>query len=105
MRWADVLFVPTKSENFGHVIREGLEAGCLVLSTLDTPWGAWLPTAGLTPRHFTDAVGFAADLEAIAHLSPRELSARQAFVKARYREWEAMQAPNVDRMEALLAVK
>lgn len=32
------LFFPTLGENFGHVILEALTAGCLVLTSSETPW-------------------------------------------------------------------
>lgn len=34
----DLLFLPTKGENFGHVILESLIAGCPVLISDQTPW-------------------------------------------------------------------
>ena len=35
---ADLFFLPTKGENFGHVIFESMLAGCLVLLSDKTPW-------------------------------------------------------------------
>lgn len=35
-----VLFFPTFGENFGHVVLEALVAGCLVLTSDQTPWSA-----------------------------------------------------------------
>jgi glycosyltransferase involved in cell wall biosynthesis len=34
----DVLFFPTHGENYGHVIREALAAGCPILLSDQTPW-------------------------------------------------------------------
>jgi glycosyltransferase involved in cell wall biosynthesis len=34
----DVFFLPTRSENFGHVIQEALRAGLAILSSDQTPW-------------------------------------------------------------------
>jgi len=34
----DVFFFPTLGENFGHVIHEALEAGCVLLLSDQTPW-------------------------------------------------------------------
>ena len=34
----DLLFLPTKGENYGHVIVEALSAGCPVLISDRTPW-------------------------------------------------------------------
>lgn len=34
----DVLFLPTRGENFGHIIFEALQAGCLPLISDQTPW-------------------------------------------------------------------
>lgn len=34
----DLLFLPTRGENFGHVIAEALAAGCPVLISDQTPW-------------------------------------------------------------------
>jgi glycosyltransferase involved in cell wall biosynthesis len=39
----DLLFVPTKGENFGHIFIEALEAGCPILTSDQTPW-SWVKT-------------------------------------------------------------
>ncbi len=38
LRANHLLFLPTRSENFGHVILEALAAGCPVLLSDRTPW-------------------------------------------------------------------
>lgn len=38
LRGHDALFLPTRGENFGHVIVEALSAGCAVLISDRTPW-------------------------------------------------------------------
>lgn len=48
----NVFVLPTRNENFGHVILEALEAGCYVMTTTDTPWSALTDMeAGFIFRH------------------------------------------------------
>jgi len=35
---ADLFFLPTHGENFGHIIHEALQAGCVLLLSDQTPW-------------------------------------------------------------------
>lgn len=37
----DVLCLPTKGENFGHVIAESLRAGTVTITSNHTPWSRW----------------------------------------------------------------
>lgn len=36
----DVLILPTKSENYGHVVFEALSVGCIPVISKNTPWGS-----------------------------------------------------------------
>jgi len=38
LRQHDVFFLPTRSENFGHVIQEALSAGLAIVTSDQTPW-------------------------------------------------------------------
>lgn len=89
LRAADVFLLPTKSENFGHAIREALAVGCPVLTSEDTPWSDVLSTAGLCTRPWSDMAGFAHDLAAIDDMSAPERTALRDAVREAYTAWEA----------------
>lgn len=83
----DLLLLPTRGENFGHVIGEALEAGCLALVSDRTPWrdlaahcAGWdLPLED--PRRFTAAIEEYAHLDEAQRMlrrtCARELAARR----------------------------
>ena len=43
---ADLMVLPTASENFGHVIAEALSGSCPVMCSQYTPWGQTLDDGG-----------------------------------------------------------
>jgi glycosyltransferase involved in cell wall biosynthesis len=68
----DLFFLPTKGENFGHVILEALSAGCPVLVSDQTPW------RGLADRNagwdlpLSDPEAFRRVLSACVEMDARE---------------------------------
>lgn len=86
----DLLFFPTRGENFGHVIAESLAAGTPVLLSDTTPWRG-LAAAGVGDDLPLDAPGaFAARIEAMAAEPAEAALARRAraaaFARRRQRE-------------------
>lgn len=63
LRDVDVLLLPTRGENFGHVIAEALSRSCFVVTTPTTPWdtilgeGGGIITEGRTVEEWADIVG------------------------------------------------
>jgi glycosyltransferase involved in cell wall biosynthesis len=81
MACADVLLMPTHGENFGHVIIEALNCGCLALISDQTPWRD-LASAGVGwDLPLDDLQAFRQALEHVAgmDLDERELRARRAI--------------------------
>lgn len=78
----DLFFLPTRGENFGHVIFEALATGTPVLISDRTPWNdhGW---GGCTVRALDDIEGFVAAIEDMARAAPGERARmRSAAVKA-----------------------
>ena len=83
----DLLLLPTRGENFGHVIGEALEAGCLALVSDRTPWRGLAARSAGWDLPLDDPGAFTAAIEAYAHLdeaqrivrrnSAREFAARR----------------------------
>jgi glycosyltransferase involved in cell wall biosynthesis len=88
LAWADVLLLPTRSENFGHVIREGLAAGCLVLTSEGTPWTPILQSAGLPTPPWDDSESFSNALQWVASMTGSERHSLQRRLGSAYEEWE-----------------
>jgi glycosyltransferase involved in cell wall biosynthesis len=65
LKMHDLLFLPTKGENFGHVILESMSAGTPVLIANTTPWrnlqehGAGWDISLETPHKFVSAIEYA----------------------------------------------
>lgn len=71
-----LLFLPTRGENFGHVILEALQAGCPVLTSDQTPW-----------RHLSDKMaGWDLPLAEPARFAS-VLNALVAMDMATYQRW------------------
>lgn len=62
----DLFFLPTRGENYGHVIYEALSAGLPVLISDQTPWGEVVPNGvGWTPA-LSDMGGFSCLIDEVA---------------------------------------
>ncbi|WP_336096410.1 glycosyltransferase family 4 protein [Roseovarius sp. CH_XMU1461] len=78
----DLFFLPTRGENFGHVIAEALQAGLPLLISDQTPWRG-LAQQGLGwDLPLSDQQAFAAAIEAVAWQSEADWQARQAAIAA-----------------------
>lgn len=78
LRDADLFFLPTLGENYGHVIVEALAAGCPVLISTATPW-RHLAEAGVGwDIALEDNDGFRHAIEAVAAMDKEEHSAFRA---------------------------
>ncbi|MEA2187034.1 MAG: hypothetical protein QOK16_2045 [Solirubrobacteraceae bacterium] len=64
----DVLLLPTRGENFGHVIGEALEAGCLALVSDRTPWRGLAAQSAGWDLPLDDPSAFTAAIEQYAQL-------------------------------------
>ncbi len=83
----DLFFLPTRGENFGHVIYEALSSGVPVLISDQTPWND-LETRGVGWNVSLDSVtDFARVIETASRVLPREREsyARRAITYARER--------------------
>lgn len=94
----DVLILPTRSENFGHTIREAIAAGCLILTSDATPWTNLLNQSGLKTPSWDDQEGFARALQDLASASPAEFSDVQVRILDGYLKVSADQQNFVDEM-------
>ncbi|MFD2515657.1 glycosyltransferase family 4 protein [Pontibacter locisalis] len=83
------LFMPTKGENFGHIILESLTAGCPVIISDQTPWKK-LEAAGVgydlslkNKDGFKDAIQFLAglDQERYDNLSDKAVAYAQTYIQ------------------------
>jgi glycosyltransferase involved in cell wall biosynthesis len=82
----DLFFLPTRGENFGHVIAEALGAGTPVLLSDTTPWRG-LAQAGVgDDLPLSDPAAFAAAIEAAARMTPEAEASRRARAHAYARE-------------------
>ncbi|WP_227462327.1 glycosyltransferase [Desertimonas flava] len=90
----DALCLPTRSENFGHVIAESLSVSTIVLTTPTTPWSDTILAGGgaLVPDRSPHR--WAATIESLAVLTDDELHARRHQSGASYDEWAAAPRPN-----------
>lgn len=68
LAWGDAFILPTRSENFGHAIREAMSTGCIPLISNSTPWNDVIDRIGLPTLDWRDTTGFAAMIERIAQL-------------------------------------
>ena len=92
----DVFFMPTKGENFGHVIAEALCAGLPLLIADTTPWRG-LPAKGLGwDLPLADQSAFVSIIEELAAVSVEEhLKMRKnvlAWAKHKFSQCDAIEA-------------
>jgi glycosyltransferase involved in cell wall biosynthesis len=102
-RWADVLFLPTKNENFGHVLGEALAHGCPVLASTATPWTPVLAKASVRPLEPSDTEGFAKSLNQLGELSLDDRNLLRQRTREVYKQWLASQIDSEARTLAMLA--
>lgn len=101
--WAHIFVLPTRSENFGHAIREALSAGCVVLTAPGTPWSILLTSIGLPPIPHDDWQEYGARLAALG-ATPDKLASLADVSRQAYRTWEiAARASAQDVEDVLLA--
>lgn len=87
LRMADAMALPTRGENFGHVIAEALSVGCPVMCSSETPWTERLAEGGgvvVSPNVPTEWA------RQIAILAGEDLSQWEARAKSAarvYLEW------------------
>lgn len=92
----DVLVSLTAGENFGHTIAEALQAGCPVISTINTPWTEVLNSGGgwvIVDRD--DHLAVSELLTELVQLSPSDWSARRRLARSAYDRWATGQLPNI----------
>lgn len=97
-RNSHVFVLPTRSENFGHVIREGISVGCIPIISDATPWGALVRGVGLDTPDWTDTAAFAQIVATIAALGTDGIHELRIAVQSAYKEWEASQLLMRERM-------
>lgn len=88
----DVLFFPTQSENFGHVIAEASSVSCPVVLPDTTPWSERVRRGGGTVLDVNDERAWAGAVEAWIQMSPSERHRRRTLAGAMYTEWRAQDA-------------
>jgi glycosyltransferase involved in cell wall biosynthesis len=87
----DAFVLPTRGENFGHVIAESLSAGCPVICSQRTPWTEVLRQGGGAVLDQLDARTLSEEIEAWANRTPSQRdTAKRSALKA-YVEWRNQQ--------------
>lgn len=100
----DLFFLPTRGENFGHVIAEALGAGTPVLIADTTPWRGLSDLGVGEDLPLADPVAFAAAIDRQAALSPEQAIEKRAqtFAYARQRQREGADVEANRRLFAAL---
>ena len=70
----DAFILPTRGENFGHVIAESLSSGCPVICSQRTPWTQVLLLGGGAALDEMDARTLSEEIETWANRTPLQLS-------------------------------
>lgn len=92
----DLLTLPTRGENFGHVIAEALSASCPVMVPDTTPWTPVVRDGGGYVVDPNSASAWAAAIEAFAQLPVARRHAVRLSAGSAYRDWRRHQsAPHV----------
>jgi len=87
MGGADLLFLPTKGENFGHAIFEALACNVPVLISDQTPWRNLAQDNAGWDLALASKPGFVAALENFAAMSAKQRQALQNGAKRRAESW------------------
>ena len=109
LEWADGFISLTKSENFGHAIRESLAAGCVPIVSSSTPWSPLIAKMGQHTPNYDDEEVFSQIVTKIADLTPEDRSALGQQVQRQYAEWadegESNRADAVEKIYQLSVSK
>ncbi|WP_334564151.1 glycosyltransferase [Micromonospora sp. CPCC 205561] len=91
----DAFVLPTRGENFGHVIAESLSVACPVICSDRTPWSEVLEAGGgaVLPELTVDAL--ATKIEDIVGGSAQQRHAARVAAGAAYRDWRERTAARV----------
>jgi glycosyltransferase involved in cell wall biosynthesis len=87
----DAFVLPSRGENFGHVILESLSAGCPVICSQNTPWTQVLLRGGGVALDELDAETLKEEIDAWAHLTPLQRDAAKGRALTTYVEWRMRQ--------------
>jgi glycosyltransferase involved in cell wall biosynthesis len=98
---ADLLFLPTKGENFGHAIFEALSCGVPALISDTTPWRDLEHQAAGWDLPLTEPRRFAAAIDTVAGLDPAEHARLRTGARA-LAERHGRQADAVNRSRRML---
>lgn len=71
---ADILFLPTRGENFGHIILESLQAGTPVLISDQTPWSNLAVSMAGWDLSLADPKEFATVIDRVSAMEEQEFS-------------------------------
>ncbi|MDG4801828.1 glycosyltransferase family 4 protein [Micromonospora sp. WMMD980] len=85
----DALVLPTRGENFGHVIAESLSASCAVICSADTPWTEVLTGGGGVVLPETSAAELIRVIGDMVAGGPAEWWNQRVRAGAAYRAWRA----------------
>ncbi|MEU3453730.1 glycosyltransferase [Micromonospora sp. NPDC006766] len=85
----DAFVLPTRGENFGHVIAESLSVSCPVVCSAETPWTEVLNGGGGVVLSAMSAAQLSRVIEGMAADSPAERYERRVRAGGAYRSWRA----------------
>ncbi|MGW3784343.1 glycosyltransferase [Micromonospora chokoriensis] len=88
----DAFVLPTRGENFGHVIAESLSASCPVVCSAETPWTDVLEGGGGVVLPALSPAELSRVIERMAADGAAERHARRVAAGVAYRAWRARQA-------------
>lgn len=83
----DAMVLPTKGENFGHVILESLSVGCPVITSPHTPWSDVLHDGGGAVVGDLSVASWSSAIQDLVMLRPNERMAAKHRVLRAYNEW------------------
>lgn len=84
---ADLMALPTRGENFGHVIAEALSVGCPVMCSAETPWTSRLALGGGVVVDPNTASAWATAIAELAAETPADWERRAEGAAQCYEAW------------------
>ena len=87
----DAFILPTRGENFGHVIAESLSSGCPVICSQRTPWTQVLLLGGGAALDEMDARTLSEEIETWANRTPLQRDAAKRNALTAYVGWRLRQ--------------